>query len=143
MVKKFINNFWSWQFLKYLVIGFTGTFFDFVILYLLVEYLHIFYLLAAILSVAIVLWYSFTLNKLWTFQNYEKKYFVQFIQYVISHSVALGVNLGVLTALVEIFGLWYLFAKVFATAAAAITNFLIVKKYIFQKESKPASKLAI
>lgn len=131
MVQSIINQLLSKQFGKYVVIGLIGTFLDFSILYILVDYGHLFYLWGAIVSVMIVLWISFTLNKYWTFENKEKKYFQQFVKYLISHAIALGVSLLILTVLVEVFAFWYLFAKLFATAAAAITNFLLVKKYIF------------
>lgn len=134
------NNFISAQFARYVVVGVIGTALDFLILYLLVNFAHIYYLIAATLSVAVVIWVSFTLNKFWTFQNQEKKYLYQFVRYFGSHLIALAVSLAVLAFLVETFDLWYLFAKVFATAAAAITNFLLVKKFIFEKSVKVKSQ---
>lgn len=125
------KNFFNQQFIKYVVVGLIGTALDFSILYILVEYGHFFYLVGAVASIFTVLWVSFTINKFWTFENHEKKYFQQFFKYSLSHILALGVNLAILAFLVEIFHFWYIFAKVFATAGAAITNFLIVKKYIF------------
>jgi len=131
MVKKIINQFFTRQFLKYVVVGLIGTFLDFSILYILVEYGHLYYLFGAVTSVAISLWASFSLNKYWTFENFEKKYFSQFGKYILSHLLSLAISLAILTFLVEIFHLWYIFAKFFATVAAAITNFLITKKFIF------------
>ncbi len=136
MVKSLINQFFTKQFAKYIIVGLIATLLDFSFLWLLVEFGHLHYFWAAILSVMIVLWFSFTLNKYWTFKNLEKKYFQQFIKYTISHAIALGVNLIVLTVLVEFFNLWYIFAKIFATAAAAITNFLLVKKFIFSEDNE-------
>lgn len=139
MVKSLINNLVSVQFVKYVCVGFLGTGLDFLFLYLLVEYGQIYYLLAALMSVSVVLWVSFSLNKYWTFRDFGKNYFPQFGKYILSHLVALGVSLLILATLVEIFNFWYLFAKVFATVGAAITNFLIVKKFIF-KEERPVVK---
>jgi len=127
MLKSLVSK----QFIKYATVGLLTTGLDFLFLYTLVEFVHLFYLLAAFFSIAVILWLSFTLNKYWTFGNLEKKYFQQFIKYAVSHAVALGINLAVLAFLVEIFHFWYIFAKVFATGVAAITNFLLVKKYIF------------
>lgn len=121
----------SKQFIKYALVGSLATGLDFLFLYSLVEFFHLFYLLAAFLSMAVILWISFTLNKYWTFANYEKKYFPQFLKYCLSHVVALTVNLAILAFLVQFFHLWYLFAKIFATVGAAVTNFLLVKNYIF------------
>jgi len=127
MLKKIINK----QFAKYVAVGAFATGLDFGILYFLVEFGHIFYLVSAIISMAIVLWVSFSLNKFWTFQNFEKKYFQQFTKYLVSHLLALAVSLTILSILVQVFHFWYLFAKVFATAGAAITNFLLIQKFIF------------
>ncbi len=133
MLKNFLPKLMTATFLRYLVVGFLGTGIDFLILYTLVEFGHVHYLVAAIISVAIVLWISFSLNKYWTFGNFEKKYFKQLLKYLASHAVALAVNLVILVILVQVFHLWYLFAKVFATSVAAIVNFVIVKNFIFEK----------
>ena len=134
MIKHFVSK----QFIKYVLIGFLGTGLDFLLLYSLVEYLHLYYVLAAFVSVAIVVGISFSLNKYWTFQNQEKKYLSQFSKYIFSHALAYGLNLIILIILVEIFGLWYILAKVFATAVSAICNFLLTKMWVFgaKKEVK-------
>lgn len=126
------KSFFSKQFFKYVLVGFLATGLDFLILYLLVEYGHLFYLLAAIISIAIVFWIGFNLNKYWTFKNPENNYWSQLFKYLLTHSVGIGISLGVLTFLVEIFDMWYLLAKVFATAAALIWNFLVTKKWVFK-----------
>ena len=134
MIKHFVSK----QFIKYVLIGILGTGLDFLLLYSLVEFFHLHYVLAAIISVAIVVWLSFSLNKYWTFANHEKKYLFQLGKYILSHSLAYGLNLLILIILVEIFGLWYILAKAFATIISAICNFLLTKKWVFgaKKEVK-------
>lgn len=121
------------RFIKYILIGCLGTGLDFLILFVLVEFLHLFYLLAAAISIVIVVWLSFTLNKYWTFQDYQKKYFLQLGKYIAAHSVGVVISLGVLTLLVEVFDLWYILAKVFAAPAAIAWNFLVAKKWVFKE----------
>lgn len=133
-MKQLIQDIFSWKFIKYFVVGLTGTSLDFLILYLLVEYGHIYYLLAAIISVSIVLWLSFTLNKYWTFRNFEKKYFQQFVKYIIAHALAMTVNLVLLVFLVEIIHLWYIHGKIIATIVSATTNFLLTRRFVFYRE---------
>ena len=130
-----LRSFMSKNFFKYVIVGFIGTGLDFLILYLLVEFWHLFYLLAALISIGIVIWLSFTLNKFWTFKNLEKRYFLQLGKYILAHSVGIGINLAILTLLVEFFGLWYILAKVIATALALIWNFLVAKKWVFRGEN--------
>lgn len=130
------NYFLSKQFLKYILVGFLGTGLDFLFLYSLVEYLHLYYLVAAFISIAIVLWISFSINKYWTFQDGRKKYLGQFFKYVLTHALGNGINLIILFLLVEIFGLWYILAKIFATAVSAIFNFFITKKWVFKGQNE-------
>ena len=127
MLKTLISK----QFLKYIIVGFIGTGLDFTILYIGVEFFHFFYFYAAIISIMIVVIISFSLNKYWTFRNYAKGYFIQLGKYIIAHGIGIGINIGILTLLVEVFDVWYILAKVFATAVSAIINFLLVKKLIF------------
>jgi len=137
------NYFPSKQFLKYILVGFLGTGLDFLLLYSLVEYLHLFYLIAAVGSIAIVLWISFTCNKYWTFRDGRKKYLGQFLKYVLTHALGNGINLIILVFLVEVFGLWYILAKIFATAVSAIFNFFITKKWVFSQKTEEIEKIKI
>lgn len=130
------RSFFGVRFINYAIVGLAATILDFLALYVLVEKFHLHYLWGAFVSMPIILWLSFTLNKYWTFKNFEKKYLQQFSKYALSHAVALGVAMVILTTLVEFFHFWYLSAKVFATIGAAITNFLLVDKFIFEDKKK-------
>ena len=128
------------QLLKYILVGLLGTGLDFLLLYSLVKYLHLFYLLAAFISIAIVLWISFGLNKYWTFKDERKKYFPQFFKFVLAHALGNGINLTILFFLVQVFGLWYIFAKICATAVSAIFNFFITKELVFNQRTEEVKK---
>lgn len=120
------------QFIKYLIVGGTVTAIDFILLYIFVEFFSIWYMLAAAFSFIIALTVSFFLNKLWTFKNIDKKISLQIVKFVIINLIGLGINLIVLYILVEFFFLWYLSAKVFATAVAVIWNFLGMRNWAFK-----------
>jgi len=120
------------QFIKYSLVGATGTSIDFLLLYLLVEKGHLFYLLAAVFSTIVAMLINFTLNKYWTFGKKEGNYFIQLFHYASAHAVGGLINFAVLTVLVETFGVWYLFARIAATFLAVIWNFLATKKWVFK-----------
>lgn len=128
MIRKIVSA----QFVKYVIVGGTGTGLDFCFLYILVEYLHLQYLIAAAISISIIFFGCFTANKYWTFEDKESGYFQQMFQYLLVHLVGLGLSLVILYSLVEYLGLWYIFAKVFATLAAFLWNFFIARYFIFQ-----------
>lgn len=79
--------------INYVIVGLGATILDFFFLYVIVEKFHLHYLWGALISMSIVLWVSFTLNKYWSFKNFEKKYFQQFVKYAVSHTIALGGSL--------------------------------------------------
>ncbi len=130
-----IKKIFSAQLIKYGLVGAAATGTDFLILYFLVEYAHLYYLAAAAISIVLVFVASFTANKYWTFSNRENRYFRQMGQYLLAHLLGIGLSLTILHSLVEYLGLWYIFAKVFATAVAAITNFLLVKLWVFKNNT--------
>jgi len=120
------------QFIKYCLVGATGTGLDFLLLYLFVEYGRINYLLAAIISTIVAMVINFTLNKFWTFRKKDGNYFSQLLKYAAAHSIGALINLVVLTLLVEVFGVWYLMARVVGTVFAVSWNFLATKKWVFK-----------
>ena len=134
-MKKLVNKIFSIQLIKYGLVGATATGTDFLILYFLVEYVHLYYLAAAVISIAIVFIASYSANKYWTFSNRENHYWRQMGQYLLAHLLGIGLSLTILHSLVEFGGLWFIFAKVFATAVAAITNFLLVKLWVFNNNN--------
>lgn len=138
MLKK-INQQNIAQFLRYLIAGGTATAIDFIVLYIFVEFLSIWYILAATFSFIIALTISFFLNKFWTFKNGDKKISSQMVKFLIVNLIGLGINLIILYILVEFFFLWYLFAKVFATAVAVIWNFLGMRNLVFNNSEKNES----
>ncbi|MFC1656451.1 GtrA family protein [Patescibacteria group bacterium] len=117
------------------MIGSLTTGLDFLFLYVLVEYFHLFYMCSAIISIVIIFTMSYLLNKYWTFNNQEKNHLQQLTKYTSIHLIAWIINLAILTILVEIFGMWYLFAKVFATAVAFLWNYFFTKNWVFKKVS--------
>jgi putative flippase GtrA len=122
------------QFARYLVVGGSNVILDFLILYLLVQYVHLWYMLAATISFIIVLTYSFILNKNWAFKesSESKRRGQQFLLFAIINIVGVGISLIILYSLVQYAGLWYLYAKVWATAIAVIWNFTGFRLWVFK-----------
>ena len=130
------KTFFTKQFIRYVVIGILGTGLDFLFIYTFTQYVHLFYLISAIISIALVFPISFSLNKYWTFNNRGKNNFSQAVKYILTSSIAWVINLSVLAILVQFFGMWYILAKVFATIAGVAWNFLATKKWVFTASSK-------
>ncbi len=124
------------QLIKFCMVGGVGTIINLVILFLLVEFLNVWYLFSAIFAFIIAVTNNFILNKFWTFESYSKKKSVltkQYTQFFIISLFALGVNLIFLYIFVEYFNLWYIFSQFLAILIALSINFIGNKIWIFRK----------
>ena len=57
------------QFLKFALVGLTGTFINLIILYVLTEYFGIYYMVSAVIAIGTTLVTNFLGNKIWTFSK--------------------------------------------------------------------------
>jgi dolichol-phosphate mannosyltransferase len=80
---------------------------------------------------------NFFLNKIWTFEDRDfvpKKMLLQYGLFASFSAFGALVQLGMLYALVEKYGMSYLLALVLAVATASIGNFLLNKKWTFKEK---------
>ncbi len=126
-----------WQknklFFKYCAVGAASAVIDFSILIFLTSGCHIFYLISATISFVASAFFNYFCNRFWTFQSRGKKR----QQLPVFFSVAITgllLNNFILFVGVEFFHLWYVFAKVIATAAVTFWNFFGNKNITFNDE---------
>jgi dolichol-phosphate mannosyltransferase len=123
------------QFLKFCVVGGLGTIVNLVILYCFVEFFKFWYISSATIAFVIAATHNYILNKIWTFKDKRvgKKFIAkQWTKFFVVSTLSLGINLTVLYALVEFFGLWYIFAQIVAIFAALLSNFFGNKYWTFK-----------
>ncbi|MFH1457409.1 MAG: GtrA family protein [Patescibacteria group bacterium] len=121
------------QFFKFCVVGTIGAIIDIGGLFVLVEFVHIHYLLAATISFTVAVINSYFLNKYWTFQNKGNNHAKQFVIFVLVSVVGLLINLGVMYSLVEWLAVWYLLSKAIASIIVLFWNFFMNKYVTFKK----------
>ena len=122
--------------LRYLLIGGSCALGDMFLLYTFVEFFHIWYLYASIISWIIMSILSFLGQKHFTFKNTSKKYQTQFPIFILVAIAGLGLNSLCLFFLVSIVKIWYIFANIITKFIVLIWNFL-AHKYITFKTKKP------
>ena len=120
------------QVAKFSTIGLLGAAINLIILYLSVEFIGMPYFIGAILAYVIGITNNFFWNKYWTFKNKSKNYRKQYIKYFLISLSSLVINLIILSTLVELFGLWYMFSQVIAILIAGLNNFFWNKKFTFK-----------
>lgn len=122
----------EWQIVRYIISGGTSAAVNLSLLYLFTSVFHIWYIYSAIIATSVALIVSFTLQKLWTFQNFSTdRVHVQFPMHATLALSNIALNAALLFAFVEWLHLWYLAAQVVVGAFLACVNYSVYKKLIF------------
>ena len=121
-----------YRLLRFLISGALATLVIIVLLYLLTEKLHLWYLASSVLAFFGGIITSFFLQKFWAFKDSRTELMVkQAKQHVLLQLWALCANTILLYLFVEIGHLWYVLAQIIAAGIIAIQNFLLYRKYVF------------
>lgn len=123
-------------FIKYSIVGASGTFIDLASLYVFVEYAKIAVIPASILSFLLAVVNNFLLNKIWTFRNPSKNYRKLFIKFLIVSTIGLGLTVGFMYIFTALFTIWYMFAKALTSLIVLSWNFLANKFWTFRLTQK-------
>ncbi|MHB1389915.1 MAG: GtrA family protein [Thermoleophilia bacterium] len=122
------------QFSKYCVVGVSGFVLNLMIYGVLVEYVHLHYLVGATVSFSVAVTNNFVLNKYWTFGNPDGDLMTQVGRFFVVSVSSLILNLLILRLLVEDFDMNN---KVTAQAIAVMfvtgLNFLGNKLWSFRQ----------
>lgn len=130
----------SKQVSKYLISGATVNVVELSLLYIFTEYLGIWYLFSSVLAFLFAFCLSFSLQKFWTFQDKKTEdMHKQASLYLFISVCNLGINVVALYLLVQVAGLWYMFAQVLINGAIAIWSFVLYKFVIFKFPTSCAS----
>lgn len=129
MIKKLLKDFKP--FLKYCTVGVGGTLIDLASLFIFVEYFLIPVIPATILSFLLAVTNNFIFNKVWTFKNKSKNYRKLYIKFLIVSAVGLGLTVASMHTMVNVIGIWYMFAKALTSLIVLTWNFLANKLWTF------------
>ncbi len=136
MIKNLIN--WGLDFsdkyvvVRYLISGGTSAVTDLVILYILVHYIGMHYLIAAIIAFILAFCVSFTLHKFWTFKSHEQETHKQVAVYLTVSLLSLGLNTLLMYLFVDHLGVQVLVAQIIVGALVAVCTFFISRNFVFK-----------
>ena len=120
------------ELLKYIFVGLSTVLIDFLIYKFLIKFIVIY--LAKTISFLSGTFFSYQLNRTWTFKS-GKKTLSQFVKYLIIHITSLVINVFINSLLLNTFSknyfLSYEVSFLIATLTSATYNFLFIKIFIF------------
>jgi len=119
--------------IRYALAGTPGYCLYYIVLYVLTEFAHIWYILSAIIGGVGNFIVNFLTQKYWTFQNKDRESIRnQAFKYALLFAgIGLG-NLGGLYALTEWVGIWYMAAQLITSTALAVIGFYLTRKIFKQ-----------
>ncbi len=117
------------RFLKFCLVGLSGIVVNMGLLWLLTEFGGLFYLLSAAISIETAIISNFILNNYFTFSDRRPSGIKSFFNYLLKFNlvslVGMGINMGVLWLLTEVFGMYYLLSNLCGIAVATLWNYLV------------------
>ncbi|KUO41189.1 MAG: hypothetical protein AVW06_01660 [Hadesarchaea archaeon DG-33-1] len=116
------------RFLKFCLVGLSGVGVNLGLLWSLTEFLGLFYLLSAVVSVEASILSNFILNEFWTFSDRvnnrsAKPLLSRMIKFNGISVAGLAINIVILGVLTEFAGLYYIISELFAIGGATLWNY--------------------
>ncbi len=120
---------------RFLISGVSAAVVNVGTLYILVEYIQLWYLAAAIISFMVAFVASFLANKFWTFNSRSVEgVHKQFGLHLMVAIVNLGINTALVYLFVDVMHIWYILAQILATAIIAFESYFAFR-WIYRQVS--------
>ncbi len=127
-----LNKIFKYQFIRFVVSGTTATLVDISLLYIITEYIGLWYLLSSIFSFLAGSITHFTISRHWVFNNRQKTFWRQYKSFFIIHLGGLAINTTGLYLLVQFLHIYYLLAKLMVVVLGVGWTFTANKKITFK-----------
>lgn len=118
------------EILRFLIVGGAAFLIDFLLLYILTEFIGLHYLISAAIAFMGALAFNYILSVNWIFRGGRGKGINGVLTFSVLSVIGLILNQLILYATVEVINLYYLWAKIIAAFIVMIYNFITRKLFI-------------
>lgn len=129
-IKKFINSKIFKQIIKFGVVGAIAFLVDYILLYVLTEFLGIYYLVSSTISFVVSLIVNYILSIFWVFDVKKKQTIKEVSLFVFLSLVGLIINQIIMYLGSDVLEIHYMICKLFATFIVMVYNFITRKIFI-------------
>jgi len=134
-----MNSIIQWnKLIRFAFVGASGAVINLLILWILTDFGHLFYLLSALIAIEISILWNFFFNTKLTF-NYKFENMSFFldsaIKYHMTSFVGILINLSVLLSLTELININYIISEIIAILLAFGVNYILSINYIWRERA--------
>ena len=128
---------YKFRWLRFGLVGLSGTLVFFPVLYGLTELAGLFYIASAAIAIVLASTNNYFWNNLWTFRDKARRglkgHIVGWTNYQVLSAVGDGLYLGLLAFFTEIVGLWYMLSAALSLILVFIFKFVWADKVIWRR----------
>lgn len=130
-MKELKNNKLLLQIFKFIIVGGTATVIDFVVLFILKEFIGLNEIVANTISFTVSVIYNYIASVKWVFDvDQDKNKSKQFITFIIFSIIGLLINNLILWICIDKLSIYYLIGKAIATGIVMVFNFITRKMFL-------------
>src|SRR3972149_4385289 len=118
-------------YIKYGIVGSVGLVIHLMVLWLLTEYVHFWYMASATIAIIVAALNNYILNYLWTVKvrkSYISNKWLGYFKYLLSRGFTEGLYLGLLYAMTDIMGFHYMLSAITIQIVTAVLGYVIAVK---------------
>ena len=119
-----------WEIFRFCIVGGVSFLIDYGLLYALTEFVGINYLYSAGLSFTVSVVINYWLCVIYVFKDAQKQSTRRAIIFFSTGVIGLGLNQLCMWFFVDVAGVYYMIAKIFATAIVTIWNYITKRKAV-------------
>jgi dolichol-phosphate mannosyltransferase len=127
---------------RYILVSLASFILGTLILWLLTDKAHWFYIISATIGAMVSIISDFFLNEAWTFSRRRQDGFSaprliqRFLKHLLSKAIGLGIALSVLALVTQVFGVHYLISNIVGIAASFIWNYALSYFWVWARSRR-------
>ena len=118
------------QLLRFGVVGGIAFLIDYLLLYVLTEYINIPVMFSSVISFTVSVIFNYILSTKWVFDTKKKQGIKEFIIFIVLSLIGLGINQIIMYLGINKINIYYMIVKLFATVIVMIYNFITRKIFL-------------
>ncbi|MFR1902724.1 MAG: GtrA family protein [Veillonella sp.] len=121
------------EMMRFIIVGAITFVVDYGLLYISTEYIGLYYMYSTAIAFIAAVIFNYWLCVIYVFKNVQRQTSKQAILFVGSSVVGLGLNQICMWFFVEIFGIYYMLAKIISIIIVMAWNYIMKRKAVLDK----------